>query len=893
MGRPARPRMGAQHGHEQTSTTDCCPPWRRVSSLWLRIAYIANRGLSAGILGQPRKTQNGPEPGIAQRRSRERRAPEHGNTFLKRQIPTGTWSSAANARFRTAGALAARGPTRPGIRARGFTHGLLAVFGLLPGVLAAQTGGVEGRILDADGPPVFAANLVLALPTTPDQVERIAESDRFGYFRIESLLPGQYLLRVERIGYGEVVQSIEVVADRRIEIDVTLTASPVELEGIAVSTAETRERSRFLETAGVTVREISQAELRLVPGLAEADPIRAVEVLPGVVSTSDFTASFNVRGGSADQNLILLDGVPIFNPFHLGGIFSVFNADMVGRVELSSGGFPAEHGGRVSSLLLVESDPGTDDFSVRGGVSLLAARAALGGRAPEVMERTLGLQRLKWRASGRRSWFDQLPGSVPYHLTDFQGVVEGWTAGGSRILITAYTGDDVFNLTEVDEDDEDGFPLRAAWEWGNDLIGMRWTIPRRDGGAFDLRAGYTRFNSLLAFPDFSDTEFSSGISQLSVGAELEHAMGRQWTFKSGVSADRMTHLNLVRAGGTQFTDNSGEGWLGGAFAHAEWRGGLAWLVEAGVRADRWAPTQGDPINQLAPRLAVKRFLHGGDIAVKAAAGRFTQFLHSARDDEVPIGIDVWVLTGHLAPHIASDQAQVGVDAYFPGGWFASLEVYERYFDGVTTFNPVDDPNRGDDDLLPGSGRSRGIDLFLRRTGQGLTGWVSASWLRATRTFPNYLSGRQPPPDHTYPPIFDRRLDLDVVLRIPLPAGMRGGVRWNLGTGLPYTRPLASFVYFSPQNVSGGRLTSQDDEANAMLLGPRNGTRYPAYHRLDLSMRRTFTFGWGTLTPHLDVLNVYNRKNVLFYFFDYSADTATRSGLSMFPILPTLGVEVTF
>ncbi|MYI23623.1 MAG: TonB-dependent receptor plug domain-containing protein, partial [Gammaproteobacteria bacterium] len=524
--------------------------------------------------------QNELEPGIAQRRFRECRAPQHGNTFLKRQIATANSVSAASA----------RSPDGPAHRrppsSRGRIHGLLAVFSLLPGVLTAQTGGVEGRVVDSDGPPVFAANILLALPDAPDQVDRIAESDRFGYYRIESLPPGRYLLRVQRIGYGEIERPVEIVADRRIEVDVTLTATPVVLEGVSVSTAETRERSRFLETAGVTVREISQAELRLVPGLAEADPIRAVEVLPGVVSTSDFTASFNVRGGSADQNLILLDGVPIFNPFHLGGIFSVFNADMVGRVELSSGGFPAEHGGRVSSLLLVESDPGTDDFNVRGGVSLLAARAALGGRAPAVVEETLGLQRLKWRASGRRSWFDQLPRSVPYHLTDFQGVVEGWTPGGSRILITAYTGNDVFNLTEVDEDDEDGFPLRAAWEWGNDLIGMRWTMPRRDGGALDVRAGYTRFNSALAFPDFSDTEFSSGISQLSLGGELEHALGRRWTLKSGVSADRMTHLNLVRAGGTQFTDNSGEGWLGGVFAHAEWRGGLSWLVEAGLRADR-------------------------------------------------------------------------------------------------------------------------------------------------------------------------------------------------------------------------------------------------------------------------------------------------------------------
>ena len=770
---------------------------------------------------------------------------------------------------------------------------MLAACGFLPGVLAAQTGGVEGRVLDADGPPVFAANILLARPETPEEVERIAETDRFGYYRIENLVPGEYRLRAQRIGYGEAVRTIEVVADLRIEIDFTLAASPVVLEGISISTAETRERSRFLETAGVTVREISQAELRLVPGLAEADPIRAVEVLPGVVSTSDFTASFNVRGGSADQNLILLDGVPIFNPFHLGGIFSVFNADMVGRVELSSGGFPAEHGGRVSSLLLVESDPGTDDFSVRGGVSLLAARVALGGRAPGIMERTLGLQRLKWRASARRSYFDQLARSVPYHLKDFQGVVEGWTSGGSRILITAYKGDDVFNLTDPSEDEDEGFPLRAAWAWGNDLIGVRWTMPRRDGGTLDVQAGHTRFNSALAFPDFSDTEFSSGISQFSLGAQLEHAMGRRWTLKSGVSADRMTHLNLIRSGGTRFTDNAGEGWLGGVFTHAEWRGGLDWLVEAGLRADRWMPVSGDANIQVAPRVAFKRFFRGGDVALKAAAGRFTQFLHSARDDEIPIGIDVWVLTGDLAPRIVSDQIQVGVDAYFEGGWFASLETYERFFDGVTTFNPVDDPNRGNDDLLPGTGRSHGVDFFLRKTGDGLTGWLSASWLRATRTFPDFLSGREPPTDHTYPPIFDRRLDVDLVLRLPLPAGLRGGVRWNLGTGLPYTRPLGSFAYFSPQNVSGGRLTWQEDEANAMFLGPRNGARYPAYHRLDLSMRRTFIFGWGTLTPHLDVLNVYNRKNVLFYFFDYSAGTATRSGLSMFPILPTVGLEVTF
>jgi hypothetical protein len=117
--------------------------------------------------------------------------------------------------------------------------------------------------------------------------------------------------------------------------------SAIALPGISVEAAASRQRERFEVIAGPTVREIDLDELRSLPGVAEADPVRAIEVLPGVVSTSDFSAAFHVRGGSQDQNLILLDGVPVFSPFHLGGLFSVFNADMIDRVELQSGGFPA------------------------------------------------------------------------------------------------------------------------------------------------------------------------------------------------------------------------------------------------------------------------------------------------------------------------------------------------------------------------------------------------------------------------------------------------------------------------------------------------------------------------------------------------------------------------
>ena len=182
--------------------------------------------------------------------------------------------------------------------ARSLAVVLLALAGL-PLALAAQTGGVEGRARDDEGPPVFSASVLLTLDDG-SEVVRFTETDRLGHYRLEDVLPGRYELHVQRIGYATSVQPIDIIAERWLEIDVTLTTRAIEVEGISVNAERSREQRRFREDAGATVREISGEDLRFIPGLAEADPIRAIEVLPGVISTSDFTSAFNVRGGSAD-----------------------------------------------------------------------------------------------------------------------------------------------------------------------------------------------------------------------------------------------------------------------------------------------------------------------------------------------------------------------------------------------------------------------------------------------------------------------------------------------------------------------------------------------------------------------------------------------------------------
>jgi hypothetical protein len=767
---------------------------------------------------------------------------------------------------------------------------------------APDPGALQGRIWDEEGSPVPGALVRIFRPGSLTPLKG-AESDELGAYHMERLPPGSYRVEVERLGFELAWQEVEVPPGERVVVDFTLATAAVELEGISVEAERSRERVRFEEEAGVTVQELAGSEIKSIPGLAEADPLRAVEVLPGVITTSDFSSSFNVRGGSADQNLILLDGLPVFNPTHLGGIFSVFNGDMVERAELSSGGFPARYGGRVSSVLDIQSDPGDGHFRGDGGISWLATRLALGGGLSEGALNTLGLRNAQWRVSGRRSYFDQIlkPAfDFPYHLTDLQGIFQGWTEGGNRISLTAYSGRDVLKLTNLDPED---FPLRIDWDWGNDLVGLRFTHPRRDGGWWEIRSGYSSFDSGLSFPDFEDTIFRSGIREALLGWDLELRPTPYLTLTTGADLNHQEEDNFVSTGGTVFFEGEGAGTGVSGYVQTEWKPSANWILEGGVRGDRWGPNSGEDILIFSPRFSVKRFLHRAQWAVKGSAGRYTQFLHSIRDEELPLGLDTWVLTGEKTPHVVSDQLQLGVEGYPGEGWFISLEGYYRVFDGVVTLNFADNPNDPLDDYLPGTGRSYGADFLLRKSVGPTTGWLSVSWLRATRSFPDFQSGLVPAPQITYPPIFDRRMDVDLILQREVRPGWEVGIRWNFGTGLPYTQPLGSYAYLSPRVLPGGKLQWEmsdpevEGEEGEGLLGVvlegRNKSRYPTRHRLDMSVRWTLERGWGRMVPYLSVLNVYNQKNVLFYAFEYHQSPPVRTGISMFPFLPTLGLEVSF
>jgi hypothetical protein len=762
------------------------------------------------------------------------------------------------------------------------------------GTTTARNGSVYGRVVDEAGAPVGSALLSL-YGDAATGARRSVLSDAQGMYRLLGVPPGAYRLQVSRLGYQPDTLGVTIRGGEALRRDIVLRTGAVAIQGLQVRAHrdENRERARFESEAGITARVIAGEQVKLLPGFAEADVVRAIEVLPGVISTSDFSGSFNVRGGSADQNLILLDGFPIYNPFHFGGLFSVFNSDAVALAELQAGGFGAEYGGRVSSVLNVESRLEPDDrLRVDAGVSILAtrmlARSALPGDVGS------------WFFSARRSYFDQLfPASaeIPhYHLTDFQGGLRLRTARGGRVTLLGYTGRDVLREAPVSESDTAALVefLNFSWRWGNDVAGLHWQQPLGAGWILDTRVGESRFTDHLRIPEVLDIHLGSDVRHRMLRADVRRELSVRSTLRVGSELARIRADNVERVGGTTTWSREAEGTQSSSWTSVQWRPTDRWILDTGLRLDGW--TAGDTTRlSLAPRFAAKRFL-GADheAAVKLALGRYTQFVHSLRVEDIPIGNDRWIVADRQVPHVVSDHVQLGYERFWGETWYLSLEGYHRTFRGVVAWNPVEDPRDPADDVLEGTGRAYGADLLLRRSAGRMRGWTSFSLLRATRTFddPLALGWQEQPRRVTYAPIFDRRVDADFVLEYDLPRGFEAGLRWNYGSGLPYTRPAAQYAEWE-YDLGTGRYGSGSDGGFYALPGERNAERYPAYHRLDFTLRRPYTRRWGTATPYLQVLNAYDRRNVMLYEYDFDSAPPARTGLSQFPILPALGVEVSF
>ena len=756
-----------------------------------------------------------------------------------------------------------------------------ALIALAPVFLPAQeseSGVVAGRVLvRADtAPPTSASGATVTVAGT--SIVRATSAD--GRFLIEALPATAHRLVIRYPGYRTAERTIRVRRADTVRVEIVLERSVQLLSAVRTDARRTNDEL-FVSRPSVSTLAIDATAMAGVPKVGEPDVVRIVQLMPGVVARNDFNTGLTVRGGEADQNLVLLDGFPIYNPFHLGGLFSTFMDATVGGIELLTGAFPARYGGRLSSVLDVRSAQ-----ELRPGVHTTADLSALGATAR--VAGGFGGGTGTWSIAGRRTYADAVQSIFtdnvfPYHFHDLQGHAAYVFANGTKVSVTAYQGRDILdaNLAEFDADSVLSKSNRGRWafDWGNQLLGVVVAKELSERTTIEQRLSTSGFSTRLDLGSGASTQRSEvrdiraagslrvrgDVHDASVGYEL---MAQRIRYAAGSPQTETTDFDLTQR------PVSGAAWISDL-----WQLSPRWLLEGGLRAEALS---GRTWAALSPRLSLKYFV-SPQLALTAGAGRVTQTTHSLAGDGALRYFDVWLASDSFVPVATAWHWIAGAERRMGDAGSVRVEGFVKRYDRVLEADPSEDPQVRGDEFLSATGLAYGADMIARwRSGDGASGWVTYSYGVSRRT----RDGR------SWAPGSDRRHDLNVVATRPF-SKYRVGARFNLATGTPYT-PIVGGVTRRVYDPSLDRWGTGDPEILVESLGGvHNSERFPLTHRLDLDVSREYLVRGATVAPYLGVANVYNAKNVFVYLYKYTTDQPTRRAISQFPILPSAGVRVAF
>ena len=747
----------------------------------------------------------------------------------------------------------------------------------------------------------MATGAPLRADVTIDRPRRGVRTDSAGHFAFRDLPAGRVLLHVNAFGYERVDSTIVVRASDTVTVAFRLRMLPQSLAPVR-TVAKSPERVRFDEQVTPSVVSISGAEVRRVPAIGESDVLRSVALLPGVVARNDFSAGFNVRGGEADQNLVLLDGIPIYNPFHLGGLFGTFIDKAVSGVDVLTGAFPSRYGGRLSSVLDVKSLEETR----RGAhgtveVSLLSSSLFTGGAVSD--------GKLSWNAAVRRTYADKVVewirgnNDFPYHFQDAQLRARLLLPSGGTLGLTAYAGKDLLyhqdestssvtipggQFDTVEDDDE-----TVTFDWGNRVIGL--TLDQSLGARTTMsqRAAFTRFATHFDVPDEA-IYLAQSVRELQLAGSITHARDHH-TFNVGYEGslyrtsyrEQLTVGNgsddnigfpdpLATDGDTTMRQRPATGAL---FAEDLWKPNDRWLVRGGLRGEY---VSGANWLGVSPRVSVKYFVTP-QLAITAGGGRYAQWMRAMRNEDLPLRLfDLWLGSDKTIPVSTSNQVVLGAERWLSGSRFLRVEGYGKTYDRLSEPASTVDPRIRPSLLRYYDGRSYGVDVYLRQLERnGFSGWIAYSYGVTTREREGV----------SYWPAHDRRHNANIVATYaPLASRWALGSHLGVASGTPYTGwagVMNRYRYDPIRNIWGGPRSDGEET----VRGGRNDERFPLYWRLDLSAERRFEVGGATLKPYLNIVNVFNRKNVFLYTLDADTDPATVKGGSQFPLLPSFGLRL--
>jgi len=772
----------------------------------------------------------------------------------------------------------------------GFFRLLLFLF-FTSSLLAQHTVNISGVITDnKTGETLFGTNVLLYKDSLKQsEMLRGTAANRYGFFSFPSVPSGEYYIFVSSIGY-ETIRKRIVLSEKDVSLrtDFQLIAKLYKLGEVVV---ESRRETDFSTTASTI--EVNPQIVKELPSLGgETDIFRVLQLLPGVTAATEISTGIYVRGGSPDQNLTLIDGVVVYNPSHLGGFASTFNADVLRNIKLIKGAFPAEYGGRLSSVLDITMREGTKEkFMGSANINSVSSRVTIEG--PLDTSTTFIL-------SGRSMYLDKiLPlskkfNSIPrYGFVDLNGKVNYKLSQKDKIFISGFYSKD--NITEAPESKDIGFNIG----WENATVNLTWTNFTSPISFSNTSLMYTNyfFSTLMQskIPTQNSLDFftSSEISDFSLRREMQFFINKSHTLKGGgeiiyhnfsttTSDFYIKELEYKPIFGTDLNGIEASFYLQDEWTiipdlKGNFGGRLYYFKEAGLVA-------AEPRVSLTYYL-LDRFVLRGSFSI------VNQALHLLTRNDIYLPTDVWYPSTSKIEPSKSTQGAIGFEiTSIDRSFLFSLDTY--YKDMKNLYEYINDPQfaYGTDignQLTKGRGEAYGFEFFLNKRLGNFTGWVGYT-LAWTKRYFNDLNRGEP-----FYPRYDRRHDISIVLGYKVNSSLNFGATWTYGTGQAYSIPISQYQiagFNSPQDNPSGIYFENST---------RDAFRFPAFHKLDLNCKYKISISDKLLELNLNIYNVYNRFNVFSEYVGYKTDeptgktTPVLKQFSLFPFLPTFGVTFDF
>ena len=790
---------------------------------------------------------------------------------------------------------------------------LLALIGLADGVWA-QTDPVHtlsGFVEDAaSGEKLIGA--VLYEPT----LQKGTTTNRYGFFSL-TLPAGPLQVVVFHIGYQS--DTLATRLDQDVQRTIALQPTPIEMGAVQV---EAERLDPIQEQSQMSVVQVPIRQIKNAPVLmGEVDVLKTLQLLPGVQSGAEGMSGLYVRGGSPDQNLLLLDGAPVYNASHLFGFFSVFNANAIKNVQLTKAGFPARYGGRLSSVLEVDMKDGNmKTFEGEGSVGLIASQLTLQG--------PLRKDRTSFIVSARRTYIDLLirpflPSDEKggYHFYDLNAKLNHIFSPHSRVFLNVYGGDDRFWNDVEDEDSGNNYreqdTIAANFGWGNITSTLRWNYLFSNQLFGNLTAIYSRYQLSTAV-DHRSTKTLDGEREIDT-LRLRYRSGiRDWGLKLDfdyipnpahyIRFGGSSTLHTYSPGAAQIKVNPADGAPEDTTLAAQVTDALEYslygedevLLTDRLKANVGLHTSGFLVNDefytsLQPRVST-RYLLPSDWAVKASYALMRQYIHLLSNSTVGLPTDLWLPATERVRPQWSRQFGVGLARQFKDQYEFSLEGYYKtmtnlieYREGASFLVGFGESEDWQDQVEIGRGWSYGAELFVQKKRGRTTGWIGYTLSWSKRRFDRLNQGR------AFPYRYDRRHDFALVLTHRLTPSTNFSLTWVYGTGNAATLPVARYYGYRETSVGGREIWLPDiPPYETQIYGDRNSYRMSAFHRLDLGFNFGDKHGFG-----FGVYNAYNRKNPYFIYFDDDYDPNTTDikrrakQVSLFPLLPWLNYRFKF